>query len=176
MEFQKTAINGAYIVTLSKIEDERGFFARTFCQQEFVDAGLNPDVVQANMSHNKLRGTVRGLHYQIEPALETKFIRCIKGSVMDVIVDMRRDSPSYLKHLSVELSSENNLALFIPNLCAHGFQTLEDNSDVFYLVSGKYNPEYERGLRFNDPALNINWPVSVDHTSDKDRQWPLLSK
>lgn len=175
MEFQNTTIPGAYVVNINKLEDERGFFARLFCQDEFKVQGIVSDVVQANLSHNIHKGTVRGMHFQIEPAPETKFVRCIKGSITDIIVDLRPDSPTFRQHLSITLTEENGLALFVPALCAHGFQTLEDNTDVLYMVSGKYQPEHERGLLHNDPALSLLWPLPVHHISEKDTLWPLLS-
>lgn len=175
MEFETTPINGAYVVRMKKIEDERGFFARLFCQDEFKAQGLADAVVQANLSHNEHAGTVRGMHYQTSPALETKLVRCIRGAIVDVIVDMRPESDTYQQHYSIKLSENSDTALFVPAMCAHGFQTLEPNSDVFYMVSGKYHPDSERGLRHDDPALGINWPRSVDHISSKDQQWPLLT-
>lgn len=174
MQFTPTALEGAMIVDLQRLEDERGFFARSFCRREFDQLGMNSDVVQANVSFNVSKGTLRGMHYQVAPAPETKLVRCTRGSIIDVIVDMRESSPTYRQHIAVELTAENHRALFVPANFAHGFQTLEDNSEVMYLVSGFYTPECERGLRFNDPALNIQWPVPVEHMSDKDTQWPLL--
>ena len=173
MQFLETAIDGAYIVELDRHEDERGFFARAFCQKEFSAAGLNPQVVQANYSRNTHAGTVRGMHYQVEPAPETKFVRCVRGSILDVIVDLRESSPTYRSHVSVELSADNGCALFVPALCAHGFQTLEDNADVLYLVSGFYTPDCERGLRHDDPRFSITWPKPITHVSEKDTLWPL---
>lgn len=174
MKFTNTPLAGAKIVELDRHEDSRGFFARAFCKQEFSSAGLNGEVVQANLSYNQHKGTIRGMHYQIAPALENKFVRCIQGSIIDVIVDLRKDSSTYLQHISVELSAHNRRALFVPENFAHGFQTLESDTEVLYLVSGYYTPEYERGLRFSDPALSIQWPLPADHVSDKDQQWPYL--
>jgi len=160
MEFLPTSIDGAYVIDLHRIEDERGFFSRIFCTEEFETAGLSSKVAQANLSHNRHAGTLRGMHYQIAPALETKLVRCVKGSIMDTIVDMRPESSSYLQHYSIELSAENARALFIPSLCAHGFQTLESDTDVLYMVSGIYQPNCE----------------SVKHISDKDSQWPAITR
>lgn len=174
MQFTATALDGAWIVDLQRLEDERGFFARSFCRREFEELGMNSDVVQANLSFNVNKGTLRGMHYQVDPAPETKLVRCTRGSIVDVIVDMRESSPTYRQHITVELTAENHRALFVPANFAHGFQTLEDNSEVMYLVSGFYTPDCERGLRFNDPALNIQWPLPVEHMSDKDANWPLL--
>lgn len=174
MQFIATRLDGAWIVELDRLEDERGFFARSFCQREFDKLGMNSNVVQSNLSFNTTKGTLRGMHYQVAPAEETKLVRCTQGSIVDTIVDMRPESPTYRQHISVELSADNHRALFVPANFAHGFQTLEDNTEVMYMVSGFYTPECERGLRFNDPSLNIQWPLPVDHVSDKDAQWPLL--
>lgn len=174
MNFQTTAISGAYIVELTKLEDERGFFARAFCQNEFTDTGISGNVVQANLSHNTYKGTLRGMHYQTAPALETKLVRCVKGAIQDTIVDMRPGSDTYMKHVSVTLTADLGNALFVPAMCAHGFQTLQNDTDVLYMVSGAYSPENERGLRHDDPALNISWPLPINHISDKDASWPLL--
>lgn len=176
MKIIETILAGAYLVELDKHEDERGFFARAYCQKEFAAAGINSEIVQANYSRNTYAGTLRGMHYQVDPAPETKFVRCVRGSIQDVIVDLREHSPTYQQHLSFELSAENGRALFVPASCAHGFQTLEDNADVLYLVSGFYTPACERGLRHDDPALSIDWPMPVAHISEKDSQWPLLGE
>jgi len=175
VKFQSTTIDGVFVVDLDKLEDERGFFARAFCHKEFDQHGLNNRVVQANTSFNYHAGTLRGMHYQVDPAPETKFVRCISGAIHDVIVDLRKNSPTYRQHFGVELTAENRKALFVPANFAHGFITLEDNSEVFYLVSGSYTPECERGLRHDDPALAINWPRPVISVSDKDSNWPLLA-
>lgn len=176
MQFVDTNINGAYVVELDRLEDERGFFARAFCRNEFESAGLNNNIVQANYSRNSFKGTLRGMHYQVNPAPETKFVRCVRGSIVDIIVDVRPQSETYLQHVAVELSASNGTALFVPEGCAHGFQTLEDNSDVLYLVSGYYTPDCERGLRHNDPALGLKWPIPVAHISEKDSKWPLMAE
>lgn len=175
MKFIETAVFGAYIVELDRLEDDRGFFARSFCADEFSSVGINPNVVQSNLSFNVKKGTLRGMHYQVAPALETKFVRCIRGCIYDVIVDLRPESDTYLQHFGVELSSENRNALYVPASVAHGFQTLVDDSEVMYLVSGKYNPTCERGLRYNDPKFDIKWPIDVSTVSDKDATWPLFS-
>ncbi|ASJ75310.1 dTDP-4-dehydrorhamnose 3,5-epimerase [Granulosicoccus antarcticus] len=174
MQFIATKLDGAWIVELDRLEDERGFFARSFCQRELDKMGMNSSVVQSNLSFNVSKGTLRGMHYQVAPAEETKLVRCTRGSIVDVIVDMRPDSPTYREHIAVELSAENHRSLFVPANFAHGFQTLEDNTEIMYMVSGFYTPDCERGLRFNDPSLNIQWPLPVDQVSDKDAQWPLL--
>ncbi|MFK7997009.1 MAG: dTDP-4-dehydrorhamnose 3,5-epimerase [Granulosicoccus sp.] len=175
MKFQKTPIEGVYVVDLNRLEDERGFFARAFCQAEFEEHGLNSNIVQANTSFNRYAGTLRGMHYQVAPALETKFVRCIRGAIHDVIVDLRPDSPTYREHFGIDLTADNRTALFVPANFAHGFQTLEDDSEVFYLVSGAYTPECERGLRHDDPMLSIQWPRAVSSQSEKDANWPLLT-
>jgi len=175
MKFTETIIPGGYVVDLQKIGDERGFFARAFCKKEFEENQLESDVVQANLSYNTNEGTLRGLHFQTAPVLETKFIRCIRGSILDVIVDLRADSPTFLQHLKVELNSENRKALFLPAMVAHGFQTLSDDTEVMYLVSGFYSPEHERGLRADDPVLSIDWPLPITCQSDKDANWPLIT-
>ncbi|MFK7855681.1 MAG: dTDP-4-dehydrorhamnose 3,5-epimerase [Granulosicoccus sp.] len=176
MKFKETKLKGAFVVDLARIEDERGFFARIFCKDEFAELGIKSEVVQANMSFNAYAGTLRGMHYQVDPAPETKLIRCVRGSIVDVIVDLRIDSPTYLQHIQINLTAENRTALFVPANFAHGFQTLEDNTEVIYLVSGMYTPSCERGLRFDDPALAVSWPMSTEHISAKDRQWPLLAE
>lgn len=174
MQFQATDIDGAFIVELDRLSDERGFFARSFCRREFEQMGMNSDVVQANVSFNRYRGTLRGMHYQVAPAPETKLVRCTRGAIVDIIVDMRTNSPTRGQHVAVELSADNHRALFVPAECAHGFQTLQDDTEVMYLVSGYYTPECERGLRYSDPTLNLPWPLPVEQISDKDANWPLL--
>jgi dTDP-4-dehydrorhamnose 3,5-epimerase len=174
MIFQQTKLKGAFIVELEKRVDSRGFFARGFCAREFEAHGLSSHMVQANMSFSAARGTLRGLHYQASPATEPKLIRCVRGVVWDVIVDMRPDSPTYLEHVGVELSADNRRALFVPDLFAHGHQALTDDVDMFYLVGEFYTPGCERGVRYDDPAIGIEWPVPVAVVSEKDQTWPLL--
>lgn len=174
MLFNPTPLAGAYTVDIDKKADERGFFARAFCAQEMVAQGLKPEVMQANLCSTFNRGTLRGLHYQTPPVTETKFIRCVRGAIYDVIVDMRPDSPTYLQHIGVELSAENRRALYVPQLFANGYLTLTDDVEILYLVSEFYTPGYERGLRYDDPAIAIHWPQPVTLVSDKDRSWPLL--
>jgi dTDP-4-dehydrorhamnose 3,5-epimerase len=171
MIFTETKLLGAFIVDLDPRHDERGFFARVFCGNEFAEHQMKNTVAQANMSFNHKKGTLRGMHYQVPPAAETKFIRCVRGGIYDVIIDMRPDSPTYLEHIGVELTADNRRALFIPELFAHGFQTLEDNTEVLYLVGEFYTPGYERGLPYNDPRFAIQWPLPVTVISDKDAQW-----
>lgn len=167
-------ITGAALVEMRRVEDDRGFFARSFCREEFTAAGLETLVEQANVSFNVRAGTLRGLHYQVAPVPEAKLVRCTRGRVADVLVDMREDSPTYLHHQVVELSADNRLALYVPPLCAHGYLTLVDHAEVSYQVSAPYTPTAERGLRFDDPALAIRWPAEAIVVSDKDRSWPLL--
>jgi len=167
--------DGPVLVGLEVREDERGFFARTFDRQEFTEAGLLPVVEQANLSYNHTAGMVRGMHYQVGPALEAKLVRCTRGAIVDVAVDVRPGSPTYLQHVSVELTADDRRALYVPPLFAHGYQTLQDGSEVSYHVSAPYTPSAERGLRHDDPALGIAWPLPVSGISDKDLRWPLLS-
>jgi dTDP-4-dehydrorhamnose 3,5-epimerase len=172
--FTKTRLAGAFIVELDRKEDQRGFFARAFCQREFAEHGLNEKVVQASLSFTHRRGTVRGMHYQAAPATETKFIRCVQGAVWDVIVDMRPESPTYLQHIAVELSAENRSAIYVPAMFAHGNQVLTDGAELLYMISEFYAPGCERGVRHDDPKLGIRWPLPVVMVSDKDTQWPLI--
>jgi dTDP-4-dehydrorhamnose 3,5-epimerase len=172
MRFIETGLDGAYIVDLAPHEDERGFFARTFDAKLFEEHGMNPYTAQGNLSYNKKAGTLRGMHWQDERAPESKFVRCVRGAVYDVIVDIRPDSPSYLKHIGVELSAANRRALYVPPVFAHGFITLEDESDVTYQVGGFYAPGTEGGARWDDPAFGIEWPREVAVISQKDASWP----
>lgn len=176
MIFTETKLRGAFIVDLDVRGDERGFFARTFCQHEFEAHGLKPTVAQCNLSFNHKAGTLRGMHYQLAPAAETKLVRCTRGAILDVIVDLRKDSPTYLQHVAVELSEDNRRALYVPELFAHGYQALTDGAEVTYQVGEFYTPGFERGLRFDDPALGIRWPLPVTALSEKDAAWPLLSR
>ena len=174
MRFTETPIEGAMVIDLEEIGDDRGYFARTYCAAEFAQHGLGTMVAQANMSYNRRRGTLRGMHYQVHPAEETKLVRCPRGAIYDVIVDMRPGSPSYLTHFGVELSADNHRALYVPGMCAHGFQTLADDTEVSYQVGAFYTPASERGARFDDPAFGIEWPLPVSVISEKDRTWPTL--
>jgi dTDP-4-dehydrorhamnose 3,5-epimerase len=176
MRFIETHISGAYVIELEERADGRGFFARTYCAREFAEHGLTARVSQCNLSYNHRRGTLRGMHYQSEPAAEAKLVRCVAGAIVDVIVDIRPGSPTYLRHVAVELSASNRRALFVPELVATGYQTLADNTEVAYQVSEFYTPETERGLRHDDPALGIRWPLPVSEISDKDRSWPLIAR
>jgi dTDP-4-dehydrorhamnose 3,5-epimerase len=176
MKFTETKLKGAFIIELEERTDSRGFFARTFCAREFEEHGLKPAVVQCNMSFNHKKGTMRGMHYQIAPATEAKLVRCTRGAVYDVIVDMRPNSPTYLEHIGVELTADNRKALYVPEMFAHGYLTLTDGAEVFYQVSEFYTPGTERGLRYNDPALKIEWPVAIEVISEKDAAWALLGE
>lgn len=174
MIFSKTHIEGVVIVDLEIKGDDRGYFARSFCREEFIANGLEPMVEQCNLSFNYKKGTIRGMHMQIAPHPEAKYVRCIRGAVMDIIVDMRPGSPTRLQYVAVELSQDNRRGLYVPPFFAHGYQTLTDDVEVSYQVSGGYAPQAERGLRYIDPALKLPWPLPVTVISDKDRTWPLL--
>ena len=176
MQFTQTKLKGAFIIDLEQKPDHRGFFARTFCAQEFEAHGLKPAVAQCNLSFNHKRGTLRGMHYQLPPASETKLIRCTQGAIYDVIVDMRPDSPTYLQHIGVELTAQNRRALYVPDLFAHGYQALTDGAEVVYQVGEFYTPGCEQGLRYNDPLLEIEWPLPVSEISTKDASWTLLER
>jgi dTDP-4-dehydrorhamnose 3,5-epimerase len=173
LRFLPADLPGAYVVEADPHEDARGLFARTFCAREFEAQGLKTSFVQCSTSWNAARGTLRGLHYQRPPAGEVKLVRCTGGSVWDVIVDLRPDSPTYRHHFGVLLSAENRRAIYIPELCAHGFQTLEDRSEVYYQMTEFYAPEFANGVRYDDPAFRIQWPLPVHILSDRDRSWPL---
>jgi dTDP-4-dehydrorhamnose 3,5-epimerase len=173
MIFIKTELKDAFIIELEQKPDQRGFFARSFCAEEFAAHGLKSTVAQCNLSFNYKKGTLRGMHFQTSPAAETKLIRCTYGAICDVIIDMRPDSPTFLSHLSVELSAENRRSLYVPEMFAHGYQTLTDNAEVTYQVGEFYTPGYEQGLRYNDPFFNITWPLPVAEISEKDAHWPL---
>ena len=175
MTFDETSLAGAYIVQPQRLGDERGFFARAFCRREFEAAGLHPVVAQGNIAFNYVRGTLRGLHFQYPPAAEAKLVRCTRGAILDVIVDLRPESRTYLQHIAVELTAENRRALYVPERFAHGYQVLEDQTETTYLVSEFYTPSAESGLPFDDPRLRIAWPLPVVRISDKDRRWPPLA-
>jgi dTDP-4-dehydrorhamnose 3,5-epimerase len=173
MRFRETELGGVYIVELQKISDSRGFFSRAWCRDEQKHAGLAMEVAQCNISNNAKKGTLRGMHYQKDPYAEIKFVRCIHGAIYDVVLDLRKASPTYLKWIGVELSAANGYALHIPQGFAHGYQTLADASEIFYQVSEPYNPASEGGVRWDDPAFGIQWPnVTAPIISEKDRTWP----
>ncbi|MDQ3796868.1 MAG: dTDP-4-dehydrorhamnose 3,5-epimerase [Pseudomonadota bacterium] len=171
MIFTETKLDGAFLIDIEERTDERGFFARSWCQKEFEQHGLVPRVVQANISFNHKKGTVRGMHYQASPYEETKLVRCTRGAIYDVIVDLRKGSPTYCQWISAELTADNRRMLFVPEGYAHGFQTLTDATEVCYQVSQFYTPGAERGARFNDPAFSIRWPLEVTVISEKDANW-----
>ena len=174
MIFKKTKIKDCFEIDLDKKKDNRGFFARLFCQNEFKELKLNNKILQINNSFTKKSGTLRGLHYQKYPHQETKIIRCISGSIYDVIVDLRKNSNTYLKYHSVILSEKNRKMLYVPKGCAHGFLSLKNNSEVFYLVSSMYNPKSEKGLNYKDPKIGIKWPIKITSITEKDNSWEYL--
>ena len=171
MIFKKTALKDAWIIDLNKLTDERGFFARSFCIKEFEDHGIKFPIAQSNVSYNYKKQTLRGMHYQLEPHGEAKLVRCTKGSIHDVIIDVRSDSPTYGKWIGVELSEKNYRMLYVPEGFAHGFITLEDETEVTYQVSEFYTPGAEQGIRWDDPAFNIEWPLDPKIISEKDKSW-----
>lgn len=172
MTFRETVLKGAFTIDLDRVEDERGFFARSWCVKEFEANGLDTRLVQCNVSFNKVRGTLRGMHYQVAPAAEVKVVRCTRGAVHDVIADLRPDSPTYKQAFSVLLSAENRRMLYIPKGFAHGFLTLTDDAEVFYQMSEYYVPECARGFRWDDATFAISWPDQVRIISSKDRNYP----
>lgn len=174
MKFEGLAIAGAARVLLEPKTDDRGSFSRVFCAREFAAAGLQLNVVQSNLARSRHAGIVRGLHYQLAPAGEAKLVRCLRGAVFDVIVDMRRDSPSYRQVHAERLDAVDGVALYIPAGVAHGYQTLEDEAEFFYMTDQYYQPQLETGLRFDDPALKINWPLPPREVTSRDGNWPLL--
>lgn len=176
MFFTETKLEGAFVVELDRRADLRGFFARTFCALEFEAHGLNPRIAQCNLSYNKRRRTLRGMHWQVPPSTEVKLVRATRGAVYDVIVDLRPDSATYLQHVGVELTSDNGRMLYIPEGFAHGFQSLEDETEVTYQMSEFYAPEQARGARWNDPAFGIAWPLPDPIMNDRDRTWPDFAR
>ena len=174
MKFTPTPLAGAYLIELERIEDERGFFARSFCQDEFRKQGLKPAIAQCNVSWNRKRGTLRGLHYQAAPHEEAKVVRCTRGAIWDVIVDLRGGSPTRLRWHAQELSADNRLAFYVPEGFAHGFQTLADDCEVLYQMSVSYHPDLARGVRWDDPRLKIAWPLPEPILSARDQSYALL--
>lgn len=172
MKFTPVPVAGACVIELDPNSDERGFFARAWCRKELESKGLVGSIAQCNLSLTEESGTVRGLHYQLAPSQEVKFVRCIAGSIFDVIIDLRKDSTTFKHWFGVELSAENRKMLYVPRGCAHGYQTLVAKAEVFYLVSDFYAPERERGVRWDDPAFGIVWPLSVSRISKRDRSYP----
>ena len=174
--FTETKLKGAFIIDLERREDSRGFFARTFCQNEFAAHGLKPIIAQVNVASSLKAGTIRGMHFQYPPAAETKLVRCTRGAILDIIVDLRPESETYLQNIAVELNQENQRALYVPERFAHGYQTLRDNTDTSYQVGEFYTPDAEGGLMYNDPRLGLRWPLPVAVISEKDQRFALVDR
>lgn len=174
MKFIETKLKGAYVIELEIREDDRGFFARSFCMDEYAKLGLSNKVIQINNSLNKYKGTLRGMHYQISPKQEDKIVRCIKGAIYDVIIDLRPDSDTFCDWFGIELSETNRMSLFVPKGCAHGYISLVDDSEILYLVTENYSPDFERGIRWNDPKFDIKWPIKPIEISEKDNAHPFF--
>jgi dTDP-4-dehydrorhamnose 3,5-epimerase len=174
MIFTETALPGAFVIDLERREDSRGYFARAFCQHELADQGLKPVIVQANVAFNISAGTLRGMHFQYPPKAETKIVRCTRGAIVDIIVDLRPESATYLESISVDLNEDNGRALYVPERFAHGYQTLVDRTETSYQVGEFYAPETEGGLAYDDPRLGLQWPLPVAMISEKDAQWESL--
>ncbi|MGH6825805.1 dTDP-4-dehydrorhamnose 3,5-epimerase [Methyloceanibacter sp.] len=176
MFFTETKLKGAFIIDLEPRKDDRGSFARTFCQREFEDRGLKPDIVQASIAINRRKGTLRGMHFQYKPAAETKIVRCTRGAILDIIVDLRPESPTYLDHVAVELTADNMRSLYVPERFAHGYQVLQDNTDASYQMSELYTPSAEGGLPYDDERLGLDWPLPVTVISARDRSFQPLAE
>lgn len=176
MIFIETKIKGAFIIDLKRLEDDRGFFARAFCQNEFAEHGLKPIITQANIALSKKKGTLRGMHFQFPPTAETKLVRCTRGAIFDIIVDLRPESSSYLDHVAVELTADKHRAIYVPERFAHGYQVLEDMTETSYQVGEFYTPKSEGGLKYNDPKLCLEWPLPITEISPKDNNWRLLAE
>jgi len=172
MEFAETEIKGCFVVRPKRIADARGHFARAFCRDEFAQHGLNPDMLQLNTGFSHKAGTVRGLHYQAAPHAEAKFARCTRGAIFDVVVDLRDGSPTRGRWFGIELTADDGTMVYVPEGCAHGYQALVDGAEMYYLTSARYAPTAAGGVRFDDPAFGIAWPVPVTIVSDQDRNWP----
>jgi dTDP-4-dehydrorhamnose 3,5-epimerase len=174
MIFTETCLKGAFVIDLERLEDQRGFFARSWCEREFAGHHLETKWVQANISYNKKKGTLRGMHFQVSPHEEEKLVRCIRGKLFDVIVDFRQGSDTFKKWFGVELSAENRRMIYIPKGFAHGFVTMDDDTEVFYLMSEFYAPGYGRGIRWDDPAIGIIWPEKITVISDQDKNYSTI--
>jgi len=172
--FTETKLRGAFVIDLEPREDSRGFFARVYCQKEFEAHGINPRIAQGNVAFNLKKGTLRGMHFQCPPAEESKLVRCARGAIHDIIVDLRPESPTYLQHISVRLDEDNHRLLFVPGRFAHGYQALRDNTETSYQMGEFYTPSAEGGLMYNDPKLGLAWPLPVESISEKDQKFPLL--
>src|SRR2546427_13307073 len=175
MIFIETKLKGAFILDVDRGEDNRGFLARFFGQRKFAMPGLKPLIAQANVAFNKMKGTLRGMHFQFPPAAETKLVRCTRGAILDIIMDLRPESPTYLHHVAVELTADNHRGLYVPERFAHGYQVLEDGAETSYQVGEFYTPEAEGGLRYSDPLLGLKWPLPITEISPKDDNWKLLA-
>jgi dTDP-4-dehydrorhamnose 3,5-epimerase len=175
MRFLPTELAGAWIIELDPVHDDRGFFARSWCRREFESRGLNPRLAQCNISFNHKRGIIRGMHYQAAPHEEAKLVRCTRGAIYDVVLDLRQNSPTFKRWTAFELHQDNWTMLYVGEGFAHGFQTLQDRTEVFYQMSESFHPELSRGIRWNDPELAIDWPVPNPALSDRDRNLPLLT-
>ncbi len=173
MKFTDTDIDGVCVIDLEPVSDERGWFVRTFCVDEFAGAGIDFSIVQENISFNRDAGTLRGMHFQRAPFEEAKVVRCARGAIYDVALDLRSDSDTYRSWFGIELDAESGRSLFVPAGCAHGFQTLTDDVEIHYLMSERYHPEAAAGVRYDDPAFAIDWPLPVSSVSERDRSWPL---
>ena len=176
MIFRETELKGAYIVDVEPRSDDRGFFARVFCQRELAEHGLKPLIAQASIAFNRRSGTIRGMHFQFPPVAETKLVRATRGAILDVICDLRPESPTFLDHVAVELTEDNYRSLYVPERFAHGYQVLADNTEVSYLMGEFYSPGHEGGFRYDDPRLGMSWPLPVTEISEKDLQWPDFSQ
>jgi dTDP-4-dehydrorhamnose 3,5-epimerase len=176
MIFTETTLKGAFVIDIERLEDSRGFFARGFCQHEFEAHGLKPTIAQGNIAFNHKKGTLRGMHFQFPPAAETKLVRCTRGAILDIIVDLRPESPTYLQNVAVELNEDNGRALYVPERFAHGYQVLRDKTETSYQVGEFYTPGCESGLLHDDTRLGLQWPLAVEEISDKDRHWKTLDQ
>lgn len=176
MIFTETKLTDAYIIDVDRKEDSRGFFGRSFCQEEFEAHGLKPMIAQANVAFNHQKGTLRGMHFQFPPAAETKLVRCTRGAILDIIVDLRPESPTYLQHIAVKLTEDNYRSLYVPERFAHGYQVLRDNTETSYQVGEFYAPQLEGGIMYNDPRLGLKWPLPITVISDKDQKFALLDQ
>lgn len=174
MLFKDTIIKGCKVIDLESFKDSRGTFSRVYCTKEFEEEGLKTDFVQSNLSSNFKSGTLRGMHYQKVPYQEVKLVKCLKGSIFDVVVDLRKNSPSYLKWFGAELSEKNGTMMYVPQGCAHGYQSLEENTLIHYMVNSFYEPSFEGGLYYDDPLIKIKWPLPISDISEKDKSWKLL--
>jgi dTDP-4-dehydrorhamnose 3,5-epimerase len=175
MIYHYTPISGVFLIESERREDARGWFSRTFCAEEFSDMGMKTSFVQCSTSFNEMRGTLRGLHYQTVPYVETKLVRCVRGAIFDVVVDIRPESSTFGKWVAAELSSDDGTMFYIPEGCAHGFQTLMPNTEIFYQISTPYREEHSAGIRWNDPSLKIDWPIANPILSLKDSELPILA-